>query len=42
VRIADISATFQDKRYLTPLIEEVQQEKNERDAWDTVKVKRGH
>lgn len=34
----------EDTRYLTPLIEEVQKEAEERAAWDTVKVdkKGGH
>ncbi len=31
----------EDVRYLAPLIEEVEAEQKERDAWDTVKVKRG-
>lgn len=31
----------QDKRYLTPVLEEIQNEEAERAAWDTVKVKKG-
>jgi ubiquinol-cytochrome c reductase subunit 7 len=30
----------EDVRYLTPLVEEVQREADERAAWDTVKVKK--
>lgn len=29
-----------DERYVTPLLEEVQKENEERTAWDTVKVKK--
>ncbi|KAN0061708.1 Cytochrome b-c1 complex subunit 7, mitochondrial [Thecaphora frezii] len=32
----------QDKRYLTPYIQEIANEEAERAAWDTVGVKKGH
>ncbi|CDS01905.1 probable ubiquinol--cytochrome-c reductase [Sporisorium scitamineum] len=32
----------EDKRYLTPYVQEVANEESERAAWDTVSVKKGH
>ncbi|SNX86213.1 probable ubiquinol--cytochrome-c reductase [Melanopsichium pennsylvanicum] len=32
----------EDKRYLTPYVQEVANEETERAAWDTVSVKKGH
>ncbi|SPO27875.1 probable ubiquinol--cytochrome-c reductase [Ustilago trichophora] len=32
----------EDKRYLTPYVQEVATEESERAAWDTVAVKKGH
>ncbi|TKY89454.1 hypothetical protein EX895_001985 [Sporisorium graminicola] len=32
----------EDKRYLTPYVQEVANEEAERAAWDTVSVKKGH
>ncbi|EPQ28521.1 uncharacterized protein PFL1_03824 [Pseudozyma flocculosa PF-1] len=32
----------QDKRYLTPYVQEIANEEDERVAWDTIGVKKGH
>lgn len=37
-----LSLLEQDKRYLTPYVQEVANEESERAAWDTVSVKKGH
>lgn len=37
-----LHSPLQDKRYLTPLVEEIEKEQAERAAWDTVAVKKGH
>ena len=41
-RFFHILPTQQDKRYLTPYVQEVANEESERAAWDTVSVKKGH